>query len=493
MSEPPPHPPVRLAHLSDTHVCYEAYPAGDGRGGNQRGRDFVTAFRRATDDICAWDPPLVVHAGDVFDRPMPSMRYLLAVRSLLATLAGRRPDGSRRQLVICAGNHEQPAEMTEPCVLELFADLPGVHVVAGSYEIVDLDDDAAAEQGASAELAGVSVHAVSHEEIGALARRQGWRDVAPLPGRTNVLTSHGVAGGSELYTRSLGREHPIPTDALHREWDYVALGHWHKRTMLTPRVWYCGSTEASGFRDVRDGDEPRGWLQVTVTPGGEPEVASRDLDVRALLRLPAVDATGLAADALTTALIERLRAHDLSGAVVNLRVTGLTRERWGLVDLAAVRRAAGDALHFQPDPRFDRPGAATDGDGDADADADGGVRGVGLAEARSTLERLAGELLDPSDHDRSLTLATGLLDAQLASGVPGEHAAGSGDTSEAEAAVETPAPDEAAAPGSDPDPDPGAQPAGPDQPPDAEVEVEGEVEGEVEVAPAGDAREEDAL
>lgn len=72
------------------------------------------------------------------------------------------------------------------------------------------------------------------------------------------------AGGSELFRRSMGREYAIATDVLSRDWDYVALGHWHKRGPVplvstgaakncdTGRVWYAGSSENMGFGDLRD-------------------------------------------------------------------------------------------------------------------------------------------------------------------------------------------------------------------------------------------------
>ncbi len=155
-------PQVAVAHVSDTHLGYEAYAARSSTGNNQRGEDVVRAFHRAVDDICAWDPPLVIHSGDVAERPQVPIRYMLAIRSELARLAGVRPDGSRRQLVVIAGNHDASRHLKEGCFLELYRGLPGVQVVTtGSREVTF----SASRDGCDPVLEAVAVTAVPHDSL----------------------------------------------------------------------------------------------------------------------------------------------------------------------------------------------------------------------------------------------------------------------------------------------------------------------------------------
>ena len=60
---------------------------------------------------------------------------------------------------------------------------------------------------------------------------------------------------------------------LSRDWDYVALGHWHKQGPVplvaagavsgeseVGRVWYAGSPENMGFGDLTSDRIGRGYL-----------------------------------------------------------------------------------------------------------------------------------------------------------------------------------------------------------------------------------------
>lgn len=403
---------LRIAHLSDTHIGYEAYKALSAGGENQRSVDIAKAFVSAVNDIVAEDPPLVVHTGDLADRTIIPIRLVLMIRSQIQRLAGVRRDGSRRQLVMIAGNHELPRNRKEACFLHLFDGLPGVHVVTRDYEQVSFAGDGASV-GCDARLADVVVHALPHDAL----KTVDFDAVRPLPGKVNVLAAHGVAGGSELYVRSLGREFSIPTDVLARSWDYGALGHWHKQGPVpivatgakasggdAGRVWYAGSTENMGFGDLRDNDAKRGWLLVDVRPGDLPVVERRHVPVRAMLRLPVLDGSGLTPDELRDALIARIRAGSVSGAVVGQIVENVTRDVWSLVDLVQVRAAAGDALHYEVSLRSRRPV-------DEPAEERRSLRGLGDADA--VLDEIAATLL--ADHERAggLAMARELLGTEL--------------------------------------------------------------------------------
>lgn len=323
---------LRIAHLSDTHLGYEAYRAVDAAGRNVRGLDVVAAFDRAVDAICTLDPDLVVHAGDLFDRPQVPVRYLLAARAGFARLA-RRPDGRVRPVIVISGNHDQPRDNREHSPVELLASIDGVRVAAGRWERFELPE------------LGVAVVAVPHDRLRELAREQSWETVGPHS-PTDILLTHGVAGGTALFTRAEGREYPVPTEVLARPWAYVALGHWHLRTPVgdTGRVWYCGSGENFGFGDARAGATQRGFLEVTLD-NGNVTVAGHDVAVRALVELPVIDADGLEPARVGELLTAALTRDNLTGAVVRQVVRNVTRETWGLVDHDAVRTAAAACLH----------------------------------------------------------------------------------------------------------------------------------------------------
>jgi DNA repair exonuclease SbcCD nuclease subunit len=402
---------IRLAHLSDTHIGYEAYKQLSANGENQRSVDIAKAFVAAIGEIVEADPPLVIHSGDLSDRTIIPIRLMLLIRHQIQRLAAIRPDGTRRQLVIIAGNHELPRNRKEACFLHLFDGLPGVHVVTRDYTQVTFPG-VGVSAGCDAALADVVVHCLPHDAL----KTVDFDVVLPLPDKTNILTAHGVAGGSELYLRSLGREFTIPTGMLSRSWEYGALGHWHKQGPVplvstgatTPdsgRVWYAGSTENMGFGDLRENGTRRGWLHVTIKPGAVPEVDRRYVPIRTMMRLPVLDGSALTPEQLADALIARIRVESVSGAVVGQIVENVTRDVWSLVDLVKVRAAAGDALHYEVSLRTR---AHVDADGKEERPT-----GRGLGDADRVLEEVAITLLNDQERDGGLLMARELLANEL--------------------------------------------------------------------------------
>jgi DNA repair exonuclease SbcCD nuclease subunit len=408
--------PVHVDHFSDTHLGYERYRALSASGDNQRGTDFVRAFRTTVRDIVAADSPLVIHSGDALDRAHVPTRYLLELRRGLKQLASRRPDGTRRQVVIISGNHDQPSSRREACALELFRDMPGVHVITTRYEVIEFDGvpDSQSED-CDPLLHNVAVHCLPHDVL----KQVNFADVQPVLGKVNILTAHGVAGGSDLFLRSLGREFPIPADTLGRDWDYVALGHWHKQgpVALTSgpakvdgevgRVWYAGSTENSGFRDLKDNGTRRGWLHVTVRPGDLPLVERRFVPIRNMFRLPHLDLAGKTPEEITQALKDNLTRGDtpIDGAIVGQLVSGVSRDVWSLVDMLSVRSAAAAALDYEVTPEYTK---AKPGDVSSDP--------VGLGNLGEILETQARNVLTTPEIPAALALSRKLLGSALQAG-----------------------------------------------------------------------------
>jgi hypothetical protein len=427
---------IKVAHLSDTHIGYEAYKTVSASGENQRAVDFAKAFISAVDAIILADPELVIHSGDVADRTQIPIRLMLLIRQQFTRLASIRPDGSRRQLVVVAGNHEIPRNRKEACFLELFKGLPGVHIVSKDYTVVDFTN-ASLTGGSSPSLSDVLVHALPHEAL----KSTDFSIVLPLSGKINIFSSHGVAGGSELYVRSLGREFAIPTDVLSRGWDYGALGHWHKQGPVnivstggkrktkknqievslanverdedgfTPgidyldpneeaqvgRLWYAGSTENSGFGDLRDNGTKRGWLLVHVKKGELPVVERKWVNIRAMFRLPAISCAGKSPDEITNLMLQQLKEANPAGAVVGQMLTDVTPQIWSLVDLPKVRKSATLALNYEVQVRYQGSSLPTSTSQFAFSDLD------------ATLESRAKELFEPSEQSGAFSTAKSIL------------------------------------------------------------------------------------
>jgi DNA repair exonuclease SbcCD nuclease subunit len=349
---------LTVAHISDTHIGYEAYRVLSPKGNNLRGEDIARAFALSVNQIIEQDPPLVIHSGDIADRPGLQIRQIIFIKQQLEKLAGIRSDGTRRQVVVISGNHDQPSSRKEACFLELFRGVPGIHIVTNEYSKITFDK---IEDNMSLELEDVVVHTLPHDVL----KIVNFSEVTPVPGKINILTSHGVAGGSELYVKSLGREFAIPTEVLGRDWEYVALGHWHKQGPVSIvgrsisgkdqdrcKVWYAGSTENMGFGDLRDNGEKRGWLLVEIAKNELPLVHRKYVSIRNIIRFPDIEAENLSSTEITNAIIANIENSNHEGAVLGQVVREVNRDSWAMLEIKNIFDAAKKAIHIEITPKF---------------------------------------------------------------------------------------------------------------------------------------------
>src|SRR5207248_10734535 len=97
-------PPLRIAHLADTHIGMENYGRINPETGlNQRMHDFLASLDQAIDGAIASGVDLVFFAGDIYKTrdPTPTHQREFARRIHRLSSAGI-------QTAIVAGNHDIP-------------------------------------------------------------------------------------------------------------------------------------------------------------------------------------------------------------------------------------------------------------------------------------------------------------------------------------------------------------------------------------------------
>ncbi len=198
---------------------------------------------------------VVVVAGDVYDRALPSVDTVRLLDDALSRLAARGA-----QVVLTSGNHDSADRLGfGGRVLER----GGVHL---RTRLVDLDrpvvlDDAHGpvalyglpylEPSLVADALGC---ARSHQEVLAAAVHRVRADLADRPaGTRSVLAAHAfVVGGEPSDSErdiSVGGVGSVPA-ATFGGFDYVALGHLHGRQRVTEEVRYSGSPLAYSFGEA---------------------------------------------------------------------------------------------------------------------------------------------------------------------------------------------------------------------------------------------------
>jgi hypothetical protein len=384
---------VKLAHIADPHLGVRQYHRQTAAGINQREADVANAFRAAMDGVIAARPDAVLVAGDLFHAVRPTNAAIVFAFREFQRLRESLPHAP---VVLIAGNHDTPRSTETGSILRLFAEL-GVDVAMDEprrleYPALDL-----------------SVLAVPHAALMGDERPE----LRPQgSARRQVLLVHGEVEGvvpGDRAALEYGGAPLTPSELGFDAWAYIALGHYHVRHRLAPRVWYAGALEYVSSNlwgeladEARLGVSEKSWLLVDVDSGVvEPQAVPTR---RRVLDLEPVHAAGLDARAVDAAIAARLQAVSggIADRIVRLRVYDIERHVARSLDHAAIREWKAEALHFNLDLR--RPEVHR-------------TVGVGAPGHRQTLPELVRSFLEtrplPAEIDRTAFVRTGteLMDA----------------------------------------------------------------------------------
>ncbi|MCQ4575328.1 MAG: exonuclease SbcCD subunit D [Candidatus Brocadiales bacterium] len=240
---------MKLIHFSDTHLGFADYTKIDPEMGiNQREADVYRAFSQVTEYIEKNPPDIIIHSGDLFETPRPSNRAInFALRELFKLSQIGIP------LILISGNHSAPRVKSSSSIFEAFRIFDNVYPVYSSkYEEIVVKD--------------IAFHCIPHvpteEELHAA-----FASIRPsLKAKYNVIVSHTGVTADVQYKMGEFNElmTPFATLAEKKNFDYIALGHYHKYHTLTKNACYSGSTERFSFREA---DEKKGFIEADLSNG----------------------------------------------------------------------------------------------------------------------------------------------------------------------------------------------------------------------------------
>ncbi|CCH90129.1 Exonuclease I SbcCD, subunit D [Modestobacter italicus] len=248
---------MRLLHTSDWHI-----------GRSLHGSDLLAeqeeVLGRLAEVVVAESVDVVVVAGDIYDRAVPSAdatavldRVLMRLRSAGAAvvLTPGNHDSARRLafgagLMARSGVHVRAVtpELDEPVLLS------DEHGDVAVYGLPYLEPEIARHELGLAD-------ARSHEAVLAAAMDRVRADLFLRPGVRSVVLAHAFVGGGVPSDSErdicVGGVDLVPA-AVFDGVDYVALGHLHRPQTLSDRVRYSGSPLAYSFGEA--GQVKQAWL-----------------------------------------------------------------------------------------------------------------------------------------------------------------------------------------------------------------------------------------
>jgi len=290
---------MKIIHFSDTHLGYSEYNKIDQTSGiNQREQDFYNTWNEVVDAILTEKPDVVVHAGDLFHTPRPSNR---AIRIALSSI--QRLSDAGIPLVIIAGNHETPRIRATGSIFESIALFPNVYpAFENAYQRFRIQKDA----------------------------------------EYNVLISHGAWSGKEFFGMGEFNELRLPDieGLTGHQFDYIALGHYHRHVEVAPHAMYSSSTERTSLNEY---NADCGYLRIDLQDHSHTYVP---VNARAMLKLDPVDCSGLSS-AQIYAQLQKLATDQIKDAIVQLSLIHIENDAFIKLDVREIERIFTDAFYLE--------------------------------------------------------------------------------------------------------------------------------------------------
>ncbi|WP_448610132.1 exonuclease SbcCD subunit D [Geodermatophilus sp. URMC 60] len=248
---------MRLLHTSDWHI-------GRSLHGADLLREQEEVLSGLADVVVAESVDVVVVAGDVYDRAVPSAD----ATGVLDRVVGRLLRAGA-VVVLTPGNHDSARRLGTFSTLLSTAGLHVRAATAGLDEPVLLRDEhgEVAVYGLPYLEPEIARHelglpgARSHEAVLTEAMERVRRDLFLRPGARSVVLAHAFVGGGVPSDSErdicVGGVDLVPAPVFDGV-DYVALGHLHRPQTITGRLRYSGSPLAYSFGEA--GQEKQVWL-----------------------------------------------------------------------------------------------------------------------------------------------------------------------------------------------------------------------------------------
>ena len=271
---------MKIIHTADWHIGHELY-------GYDREEEFDYFFTQLADLMAEEQPDALLVSGDVYDSYMPSNA---AVKQLNTALLSLHEASLETEIILTAGNHDSG--------LRLEAAAPPwlshrIHLIGTIDPTLERNRIEIEGNGVVMAIPFCYPANFPHQESDKVEERQKsfFRRVSEQLSRESlptVLMAHLYLFGVQLNgTRQprdlVGGSEAMPLSDIGTGYDYLALGHIHRRQRVGDRALYSGSPLPISF------DEPaeHGVLVVELHKGKAPRVDFRALTTaRPLLTLP---------------------------------------------------------------------------------------------------------------------------------------------------------------------------------------------------------------
>jgi len=320
---------MKILHIADTHLGYSAYRKTTDEGINQREADIYQSFVKTIDYAIEKNIDLILHAGDLFDSVRPNNRAITtAVKQLIRLSEKQIP------MVLISGNHEQPKLQETGHIFQLFDHISGIYPVYNErYEKIDVSING--ETVAVHCLPQINIRDYFQEQIDTIEKDE--------KAQYNIFLAHGSIQGIKEFSMNEFNEMLLPKYYLSDQFDYVALGHYHKHTEIDDHAYYAGSIEPLSFAEA---NEKHGFIELNLEPQ---RVIPKFIpfQTRPLIDVPTIDCVGKSVDEIMQDILSAIARLEPNGKIFRITLVHILSHQYRSLDYRIIRQYCQGALHYE--------------------------------------------------------------------------------------------------------------------------------------------------
>jgi len=319
---------MKILHIADTHLGFSAYRKLTEDGMNQREIDIYNSFKQCIDYAVKSKPDLILHAGDLFDSVRPTNRAITVALEQIIRLSKKKIP-----FIVISGNHETPKLRETGNIFKIFEHLDHVYPIYNNkYETIPF------------EIKGkkILIHAVPHCQT-----KEGFLDnlkkVKPDSSVDfNVFMAHGAVTGIKEFKMNEFNELFIPAGALGKDFDYIALGHYHKYTEIVENAFYSGSPERLTFAEV---EGKKGCIEIE--PGSKTRYKFIEIDTRPMIDAAHINCSNLNIEEITRNIREIIQKIEPHNKIFRITLENIPSHIYRGIDFNQIRKLCSGAVHFE--------------------------------------------------------------------------------------------------------------------------------------------------
>lgn len=298
--------PVKFIHFSDSHLGASDSLTDDYSVKEEREQDKYKALTTIVDHILEAKPDFVIHTGDFFHRSSPGNAPLVnAIQQI-----GRLSDAGIPFHMI-AGNHDYPKVASTVPIHRIFEHLNNVNIYFNeAYSTIDLDS--------------CTLHVVPHINTGDKLNEEIGKIKITDTSKPNILMMHlsmPIKQDEEIELG--GGTFPADKLAILKQFDYVALGHWHKFNHMKEygNVYYSGSPDKMDLGEI---DHAKGYLAVEINGKGL-NVVFKELPTREMIKVIVRDCDKKNEGVILNEIAEALKNFKVKDSIIYIDLYDLSK------------------------------------------------------------------------------------------------------------------------------------------------------------------------